>query len=142
MSRILAYLKEWEYFRRLGLETIEAINTSNTWDYRLNQNEFSVRDTFNHTIQSIFEDAGNWFLNDSTRFQRSEDPTNDFLISVDRMIAAIKNLTDTDLEKSFTFPWGKETTIEGAILQNLFHAIAHFGQLRERTGVAKRTQTG
>ena len=142
MSRILAYLKEWEYFRKIGLKTIEAIDTSNTWEFRLNQNEFSVRDTFNHTIQSIFEDAGNWFLNDSTRFQRSEDPTNDFFISVDRMIAAIKNFADTDLEKSFTFPWGKETTIEGAILQNLFHAIAYFGQLRERTGVAKRTQTG
>lgn len=139
MSRVLAYLKEWEYLRRIGLKTIDVINASNTWEYRLKPKEFSVRETFRHTIQSIFEDAGNWFLDDSSRFQPSEDPYHDLHISVDRMINAIKEFNDTDLEKPFTFPWGERTTVENAIQQNLFHAIGHFSQLRERTGVATRT---
>ena len=140
MSRVLAYLKEWEYLRRIGIKTIDDINTSNTWEYRLKPKEFSIRDTFNHTVRSIFEDAGNWFLGDPLRFQPSEEPSHDLFISVDRMINAIKGFSDTDLDKSFTFPWGEKTTIEGAIQQNLFHAIAHFAQLRERTGVARRTR--
>ena len=139
MSRILTYLKEWEYLREIGLKTIDIIDTSNSWDYRLNQNEFSVRETFRHAVQSIFEDAGNWFLDDSTRFQPSDNPSHDLLMSIDRMVDAIIDFDDDDLERSFTFPWGEKTTVEGAICQNLFHAIAHFGQIRERAGVAKRT---
>ena len=139
MSRVLAYLREWEYLRSIGIKTIDVINSSNTWEYRLSPKEFSVRETFRHTVKAIFEDAGNWFLDDSSRFQPSEDPHHDLLRSIDRMINAIKEFQDIDLEKSFAFPWGEQTTVEGAIQQSLFHTIAHFGQLRERIGVAKRT---
>ena len=138
VSRIGVYLDEWEYLRRIGIRTIEVINNSYAWEHRLGEKEFTIKETFHHVIQAIFEDAGNWFLNETTRFETSNNPTLDLNQAVDRMIFAIGKFDDSDLDKEFTFPWGVETTYAGAIQQSLFHAIGHFGQIRERAGIHSR----
>ncbi len=135
MSRIDVYLELWNYLRDHGLQTIDVIEKAEAWEYRLNSNEFSVRETFRHTIQSIFEDAGNWFLKDSTRFSPTNSTADDLYRAIDRMTSAIQDFSDEDLNSDFTFQWGERTTIGGAICQNLFHAVGHFSQIRNWVGV-------
>ena len=137
-SRIGVYLDEWEYLRRIGIRTIEIVNNSGAWEHRLAEKEFTVKQTFHHVVQAIFEDAGNWFLNEIKRFESSYNHTQDLNLAVDRMIFAISKFDDSDLDKEFTFPWGVETAYAGAIQQSLFHAIGHFGQIRERAGIHSR----
>ena len=139
MTKLEVYLELWDYLRTHGLRTIEVIEKANAWDYRINPNEYSVRETFRHAIQAIFEDAGNWFLKDPARFEPSNDPNADLHRALDRMIGAIKDFSDEDLASDFTFPWGEKSTVGGAIRQNLFHAVGHFSQLRNWAGVYRRS---
>jgi uncharacterized damage-inducible protein DinB len=141
MSRIDVYLEFWDYLRHHGLKTIEVVENAKAWDYRINSNEFSVRETFRHTVQAIFEDAGNWFLKDSTRFIPTTSSADDFHRAIDRMTAAIQDFSDENLSSDFTFQWGEKTTIGGAIRQNLFHAIGHFSQIRNWVGVYRRGES-
>ncbi|MGY5874129.1 MAG: hypothetical protein RTU30_00145 [Candidatus Thorarchaeota archaeon] len=138
MQCIEVYLKEWDHLLKTALKTIETIEQSNAWDFRLWPTEFTVKETFHHTVQAIFEDAGKWYLKESLDFQSSGNSVTDIQSTVDRMKNGIEGLSNDSLSEPFTFPWGTETTIEGAIQQNLFHAIGHFAQLRERAGVYRR----
>ncbi len=138
MKKITTYVDFWEYLRKNGLKTIQIIDSEKAWNYRNLTGEFSIIDTFNHTIQAIFEDAGSWFLKDSKKFEPTNDPKNDLNRSINRMLQAIQDFDDEKLEEEFTFQWGEKTTIKDAIKQNLFHAVGHFGQLRERVGMKKR----
>ncbi len=138
MPKIDVYLEFWEYLRHHGLKTIHVIDHADAWDFRVTPQEYRVQDTFRHTIQSIYEDAGNWFLNDPTRFTPSDNHTADLNRAINRMIHAIKSFQDEDLDREFTFQWGEKTTIGGAIRQNLFHAIGHFSQLRNWAGLRQR----
>lgn len=138
MPKIDVYLELWEFLRSYGLKTIQVIDSADAWSYRVTPLEFCVKDTFRHTIQSIYEDAGNWFLNDTTLFTPSENPAADLNKAINRMVQAIKDFQDADLGRKFTFQWGEETTIGGAIRQNLFHAIGHFSQLRNWVGLRQR----
>ncbi|MFX0106654.1 MAG: hypothetical protein ACFE7R_00040 [Candidatus Hodarchaeota archaeon] len=140
MSDIGTILRFWEALQRNGMKTIKAIEEANCWEFKVNENEYSVRETFYHTVQAIFEDAGNWFLNDSTRFSPSKSLIEDLNRAINRMIDAIKDFTDEKLTLNFTFQWGEETTVEGAIIQNLFHAVGHFSQLRNWVGIFRRLQ--
>ncbi|MFX0168961.1 MAG: hypothetical protein ACFE89_06310 [Candidatus Hodarchaeota archaeon] len=140
MTAIAVIVRLWEELRRHGAQTIEVIENARCWEFQVNEHEYSVRQTFNHTVQAIFEDAGNWFLNDSTRFSPSQLPKADLNRAIDRMIDAIKDFSDDKLSMAFTFQWGEHSTVEGAILQNLFHAIGHFSQLRNWVGIHRRTQ--
>ncbi len=139
MNQIDVYVELWNYLRHHGLKTIEVIENAKAWDYQIYANEYSVKSTFYHTVQSIFEDAGNWFLNDSTRFSPTDNPADDLNRAIDRMISAITNFSDEDLHSDFTFQWGEQTTIGGAIRQNLFHAVGHFSQIRNWVGVYRRS---
>ena len=141
MRRIDVYLELWDYLRHHGLKTIEVIEGSKAWDCRINPNEYSVRETFRHAVGVVFEDAGNWFLEDSTRFSLTDSPTEDLNRAIDRMISAIKDFSDEQLKSEFTFQWGEKTTIGGAIRQNLFHAVGHFGQIRNWVGVYRRSES-
>lgn len=138
MSKITVYLKLWEYLRQHGLKTIQIIDNAYAWDFRIAAQEYSIHETFRHTVQAIYEDAGNWFLNDATRFTPTDNPETDLHTAIDRMIRAIKDFQDDELAQEFTFQWGEKTTISGAIQQNLFHAIGHFAQLRNWVGLHKR----
>ncbi|MFX0095244.1 MAG: hypothetical protein ACFFBD_26150 [Candidatus Hodarchaeota archaeon] len=120
------------------MRTIQIIDQANAWDYRIHSKEHNVRETFYHAIQAIFEDAGNWFLNDPTRFQPSSNPREDLSRAINRMIEAIKDFQDEDLSNEFQFQWGEQTTIAEAIRQNLFHAVGHFSQLRNWVGLSQR----
>ncbi len=139
MSQLVVYLELWNYLRQHGLKTIEIVENAMAWDYRLNSNEYSVRETYHHIVQSIYEDAGNWFLKDSNRFSPTESSTDDLNRAIDRMISSISNFSDDELHSDFTFQWGEKTTIGGAIQQNLFHAVGHFSQIRNWVGVYKRS---
>lgn len=139
MTRIEVYLELWDYLRHHGLKTIEVIDEAEAWDYRVNPNEHSVSETFHHTVQAIFEDAGNWFLEDSARFEPSSSPSDDLDRAVDRMTSAIRHFSDEELNSDFKFQWGETTTIEGAVRQNLFHAVGHLSQLRNWVGIYRRT---
>jgi len=136
--RIGVYLEEWEYLRCIGIKTLEVVNNARAWNYRFAEEEFTIKETYRHVVQAIFEDAGNWFLNESERFEESNDTMYDLNQAIDRMIFAISKFDDSDLNKKFTFPWGIETTYAGAIQQSLFHAIGHLGQIRERAGIHSR----
>lgn len=140
MSDVEVFMRCWEAVRRQGIKTIEVIDAANCWECRVNEHEYSVRSTFNHTVQAIFEDAGNWFLNDSARFSASKSPLDDLNRAINRMLRAIRDFSDAELAEEFTFQWGERTTIEGAIRQNLFHAVGHFSQLRNWVGIHQRTQ--
>ncbi len=141
MSMVDVYVELWDYLRSHGLQTIEVAEKADAWDYRISSNEYSVRETFHHTVQAIFEDAGNWFLNDSTLFRPTNSPIDDLHRAIDRMISAIQGFLDADLNSEFTFQWGEKTTISGAIRQNLFHAVGHFSQLRNWVGVYRRSES-
>ena len=140
MSQINVFLQNLEYLRKKGLKTIEVIENENAWNYKVAPEEFSVQETFHHTVKSIFEDAGNWFLNDSKQFTVSDNPVEDLNKSINRMYEAIKDFTDEKLSEDFVFQWGEKTTIGGAIAQNIFHAVEHLSQLRHRVGIYKRNK--
>ncbi len=139
MSKIDVYINLWNYLQEIGEKTIKIIEREEAWDYRINQNEFTVLETFNHTLRTIFEDAGNWFLKETIKFQATDKHIDDLEKAVFRMIKAIRTLKDSHLNETFKFQWGEESTMEGAIQQNLYHAIGHFAQLRERSGIKMRT---
>jgi hypothetical protein len=141
LSKIDAYLELFDYLRHHGLQTIEVVDRADAWDYRINSNEYSARETFLHAVQAVFEDAGNWFLNDPTRFRPTDNPAKDLHRAVDRMISAIQGFSDADLEAPFVFQWGETTTIGGAIRQNLFHAVGHFSQIRNWAGILSRSKS-
>lgn len=141
MAKIDILLQILEYVRSKGLQTIKIIEDENAWDYKLSNKEFSVKETYYHTVKSIFEDTGNWFLSDSTSFKASDNPIKDLNKSLDRMIESIKDFSDEKLGNGFTFQWGDTTTVSGAIIQNLFHAAEHFSQLRHRIGIYKRSKS-
>jgi uncharacterized damage-inducible protein DinB len=136
------YLELWEYIRTYGKKTIEVIEAAKAWDYRLNPNEFSVEETFQHTVKAIYEDAGNWFLKDSTLFKSTESPADDLNAALDRMQNAIQHFSDDYLYTIFTFQWGEKTTIGGTIRQNLFHTFGHLSQLRNWVGIYERSKSG
>lgn len=138
MKQISVYIDFWEYLRSYGIKTIEIIESKSAWNQKVSQTEFTINQTFNHTIQSIFEDAGTWFLKDSKKYVPSGNQKEDLCIAIERMIQAIKDFDDKKLEEEFTFQWGEKTIIKDAIKQNIFHAVGHFGQLRERIGLLKR----
>jgi uncharacterized damage-inducible protein DinB len=140
MSRIQVYLNEWEYLRKIAQRTIEIVDKTEAWDYRLAPSEFTVHNTFIHLTRALFEDAGNWYLHDSTSFVSTGNPRSDIDQSIDRMVKAMLTINDDDLDRDFTFPWGESTTIERSIQQTMFHAIGHLAQLRERAGVCSRTK--
>ena len=77
MSKIDVYISLWNYLQVIGEKTIEVIEREEAWDYRINQNEFTILETFNHTLRAIFEDAGNWFLKESIKFQATNKPYED-----------------------------------------------------------------
>jgi hypothetical protein len=141
VTKIDVYLELWDYLRHHGLKTIDVIEKSEAWDYRINPNEYYVRVTYRHAVQAIFEDAGNWFLEDSTRFSPTNNPAEDLHRAIDRMLSAIKDFSDEHIKSEFTFQWGEKTTIGGAIRQNLFHALGHFSQLRNWVGVYRRSES-
>lgn len=138
MGEIRVYLRLWEELRRHGKKTIALIDAANGWADRVNAQEFSVEETFNHTVQAIFEDAGNWFLKDSTRFKPTPSHQKDLDRAINRMMEAIKAFSYEKLREPFTFQWGEQTTVEGAIRQNLFHAVGHFSQIRNWVGITQR----
>lgn len=140
MSDVNVYLRLWELLRRNGIKTIGLIDEAGGWNVRINEQEFTVQQTFYHAVQAIFEDAGNWFLNDSTNFTPSRSPKDDLDRAINRMVDAIREFSDEQLTADFTFQWGEQTTVEGAIQQNLFHAVGHFGQLRNWIGISERLQ--
>ncbi len=123
-----------------GERTIQVIDEADGWGFRVAKGEYSVKETFYHTIQAIFEDAGNWFLKDSTPFSPLSSPKKNLNRAINRMIKAIQNFSDEKLCEEMMFQWGVKTTIEGAIQQNLFHAIGHFSQLRNWIGLLQRIQ--
>ena len=140
MSQINVFLQMLEYLRKKGLKTIEMIENENAWNFRITPKEFSVQETFLHTVKSIFEDAGNWFLCDSKSFEASNNPVEDFNKSIDRMVVAIMDFTNEKISENFIFQWGEKTTVGGAITQNIFHAAEHFSQLRHRVGISQRNK--
>jgi len=138
MKQISIYLEFWEYLRAFGLKTIEIIQLKKDWNHRVLPTEFTIIETFNHVVQSIFEDAGTWFLKDSKKYSPTNDPKHDLNCAIDRMMQAIQDFDNEKIEEEFAFQWGEKTTIKDAIKQNIFHVIGHFGQLRERVGILKR----
>ncbi|MCG3227676.1 MAG: DinB family protein [Candidatus Heimdallarchaeota archaeon] len=138
MKQISVYIEFLEYLRIFGLKTIKRIKSKDAWNYKISQTEFSIIQTLYHTIQAIYEDAGNWFLKDSKKFIKSDDPQNDLNLSIDRMIHAVQDFDEEKLSEAFTFQWGETTTVKEAIKQNIFHTVNHFGQLRERMGILER----
>jgi hypothetical protein len=141
MGDIDVYLRLWEALRSNGTKTIGLIDNVEGWDFRVNEHEYTVQQTFYHAVQAIFEDAGNWFLNESTKFTSTKSPTSDLNRVIDRMMDAIRDFSNEQLSADFTFQWGEQTTVEGAIHQNLFHAVGHFSQIRNWIGIYQRLQT-
>ncbi len=140
MSEIKTNIEFWHYFKKIGYKTIKKIDEINAWNFKVSSTEFTIRETFNHALRAIFEDAGNWFLNESLKFEPTNVPVADLERAVNRMINAIETLKDAQLEDEFTFQWEEKTTIKEAIKQNLFHAVGHFAQIRERCGIKSRTK--
>ena len=140
MTTITTYIRFWHSFKKIGYKTIEKIDSSKAWNFRLNSKEFTVKETFNHILRAIFEDAGNWFLNEPLKFTPTNVPTADLERAVNRMINAIESMKESQLDDEFTFRWGEKATVEEAIIQNLYHAVGHFAQLRERSGIKSRTK--
>ncbi len=138
MTEIKTYIDCWQYFKKIAYKTIKKIENDKAWNFKITLKEFTIRETFNHTLQAIFEDAGNWFLNEPLKFIPTNVPTADLERAVNRMINAIESMTDSQLDVEFIFPWGEKATVKEAIMQNLYYAIGHFAQLRERCGMKSR----
>jgi uncharacterized damage-inducible protein DinB len=139
MSEIDVYIREWNSVRQIALKTLQRIEEADAWEYRLTPSEFTVAETFHHTIRAIFEDAGNSFNEDTQSFQKTDSHAEDIERSFDRIIRAIQDYSDEQLAERFVFPWCQETTLSGAIEQILFHTVGHLAQLRERVGVLIRS---
>lgn len=137
-TQISVYSQFWEYFLQQGLKTIEIIEEEEAWEFRTFPHEYSVRETFHHTVQAIYEDAGRWFMDEFRKYKSFSNPSEDLTCAVNRMINAIEKFSDEELSNEMTFQWGEKTTIAGAIQQNLFHAVGHFSQLRNWVGMFKR----
>ncbi len=99
-----------------------------------------MRETFHHTVQAIYEDAGRWFMDEVRKYVSIGIPSEDLTSAISRMINAFEKFNDKELSSELTFQWGEKTTIAKAIQQNLFHAAGHFSQLRNWTGISKRRQ--
>ena len=142
MSRIQidVYKKLWEYLLQHGMRTIEIIEEEEGWDFRIFPHEYSVKETFYHTVQAIYEDASRWFMDTFIKFTPLGNPSEDLTIAINHMTTAFEIFTDEELSNEITFQWGEKTTISGAIQQNLFHAVGHFSQLRNWIGIMKRRQ--
>jgi len=138
MAEIKIYVEFWQYFKKIGYKTIKMIDENKAWNFKVTPKEFTVKETYNHTLRAIFEDAGNWFLNEPLKFEPTNIPAADLERAVNRMINAIETIKDEKLDDEFTFQWGEKATIKEAIMQNLFHAIGHFAQIRERSGIKIR----
>lgn len=139
MDEIQTYVFLWEYLREIGLRTISIIDNARAWDYRLKETEFSVFETFYHAIQAIYEDSYRWFRGEIRKFEKTGDHSADLNTCIDEMIYPIRNMTVEDLATDMTFQWGEDTTYRRAIVQNLFHAVGHFSQLRNWVGVKARS---
>jgi hypothetical protein len=135
------HIDAWNFVRRIGKKTLQLVSDADAWDFRLNAREFSVQETLKHTFQAIYEDAGNWFLEDGKSYKATENLQDDLDTAIDRMIGAIQELDDTRLSTEFTTQWGERMTVRAAIRQNMFHTVEHLAQVRERVGVLKRQQT-
>ncbi|MHA2246358.1 MAG: hypothetical protein ACXADY_15565 [Candidatus Hodarchaeales archaeon] len=138
--QIIVYKQLWEYLLQHGMRTIEIIDEEEGWEFRIFPQEYSVKETFYHTIQAIYEDANRWFLDTFSKFIPTGNPSKDLIVAINHMITAFEKLTDEELSNGMTFQWGEKTTISGAIQQNLFHAVGHFSQLRNWIGIMKRTK--
>jgi uncharacterized damage-inducible protein DinB len=141
MNRLNVYADLVEDVRRQGEATIRAIEAGKAWSYRVQPGEHSVRDTFNHAVQALFEDAGNWCLHDATHFSPSQDPTADLADALSRVQRALQGLQEADLDGAFVLPWGQKATLGGALRQTLLHAVGHFAQLRNWVGIKQRART-
>jgi hypothetical protein len=139
-TQIAVYKQLWEDVLRHGLKTIEIIEEEAAWEVRTFPQEYSVRETFHHIVQAIYEDAGRWFMDEFSKYKASGIPSDDLTRAVNRMVNAFEKFNDEELNNEITFQWGEKTTVAGAIQQNLFHAIGHFSQLRNWVGIAKRRQ--
>lgn len=139
MDEIETYVFLWEHLREIGLGTISVIDNAQGWDYRLKETEFSVSETFYHAIQAIYEDSYRWFRGEIRKFEKTGVHSADLNACIDEMLNSIINMTTEDLDTEMTFQWGEETTYRRAIVQNLFHAVGHFSQLRNWVGVKARS---
>ena len=50
MTTITTYIKLWHYFKKIGYKTIEEIDSSKAWNFKLNSKEFTVKETFYHIL--------------------------------------------------------------------------------------------
>lgn len=139
-DQVEIFIQEWEYLRNYGKRIIEIIEEFDIWDYRVRMNEFTIKETFHHTVKAILEDAGR-FMGENLQFTSSGKPIIDFNNSIDQMIRVIEDFSNKDLKKSYLFPWGVKTNLSTAIQQILFHSVAHFGQIRERVGLYQRHES-
>ncbi|MFW9991667.1 MAG: DinB family protein [Candidatus Odinarchaeota archaeon] len=140
MEQIKVYLQLWEDLRQHGLKTIELIEKEQKWDFSVMPEEHSIRGTFQHTLKAIFEETSR-FTADKTLYDPLDDPRDDLNRVMTRIIKTIESFHDQDLGTEYIFPWGKKTTLAGAIHQILFHTAGHFAQLRNWIGISKRSQT-
>jgi hypothetical protein len=140
VSKVELYIELWNYLRVQAKKTLKLIDNTNSWNIQVKKQEFKVSETLFHTLKSIYEDAGRWFLHENTRFKRTNNWTKDLDIVIDRMINAIASFSEDDLSREMKFQWGDKTTIGGAIQQNLYHAIGHFSQLRNWVGIYLRSK--
>ena len=139
MDEIETYVFLWEYLREIGIVTISVIDNAQAWDYRLKETEFSVSETFYHAIQAIYEDSYRWFRGEIQKFEKTGDQSADLNACIDEMINSIRKMAIEDLDTEMTFQWGEETTFRRAMVQNLFHVVGHFSQLRNWVGVKARS---
>ena len=139
MDEIETYVFLWEYLREIGLRTISLIDNVQAWDFRLKDKEFSVSETFYHAIQAIYEDSYRWFRGVTRKFEKTGDHSTDLNACIDEMIYSLRKMVLEDLDTDMTFQWGEKTTYRKAIIQNLYHAVGHFSQLRNWVGVKARS---
>ena len=112
MTEIKTCVDFWQYFKKIAYKTVKKIESDKAWNFKITSKEFTIRETFNHTIQAIFEDAGNWFLNETLKFVPTNVPTADLERAVNRMINAIESMTDSQLEDDFTYPCQAPPTVK------------------------------
>lgn len=129
-----------EDVREQGRETVQVIDAAKAWEYRVNPSEVPVREMFNHAVKALFEAVGNWRLHDSTPFAPSRNPGADLDRTLARVQRALQGLQDADLDGELVMPWGKKTTLGGALRLFLLHAVGHFAQVRNWAGIKKRAE--
>jgi len=139
-TQIAVYRQLWEYCLQQGLKTVSIIEEEDAWDFRIFPREHSVRETFNHVVKAIQEDAGRWFMDEIIKYIPSGVPSNDLTRAINHMINAFDELDDEKLGNELTFQWEEKTTIAGVLQQCLFHAVGHFSQIRNWVGISKRNE--